>query len=191
MAIATTALAIGATTAVFSVVDGVLLRPLPFAAPDRLYQAVDVNLRGHFEAMRTNSRLADYAADLGVEAFNTRGRDWPERVSGSQVSANFFRVLGIAPLFGRDFAADADHPGATHTAILSHAYWTQQYGARRDVIGQQLLLNDVPFEIVGVMPEGFRYPSTRCSLLDSHDARPERHRRLLGPKRRRHIRAPP
>lgn len=159
MAIATTALAIGATTAVFSVVDGVLMRPLPFAAPDRLYQAVDVNLRGHFEAMRTNSRLADYAADLGVESFNTRGRDWPERISGSQVSANFFRALGVAPLFGRDFALDANRPGAAHTAILSHPYWTQQYGARRNVIGQQLLLNDVPFEIIGVMPADFRYPS--------------------------------
>ena len=159
MAIATTALAIGATTAVFSVVDGVLLRPLPFAAPDRLYHATDVDLRGHFDVLRANSRLADYAADLGVQAFNTRGRDWPERVSGTQVSANFFRVLGVGPLFGRDFADDANRPGAQRTAILSHAFWAQRYGARRDIVGQQLVLNDVPFEIVGVMPEGFQYPS--------------------------------
>jgi len=159
MAIATTALAIGATTAVFSVVDGVLLRPLPFAAPDRLYHATDVDLRGHFDVLRANSRLADYAADLGVQAFNTRGRDWPERVSGTQVSANFFRVLGVGPLFGRDFADDANRPGAQRTAILSHVFWAQRYGARRDIVGQQLVLNDVPFEIVGVMPEGFQYPS--------------------------------
>jgi predicted permease len=159
MAVATTALAVGATTAVFSVVDGVLLRPLPFAVPDRLYHAADVNLRGHFETMRTNSRLADYAADLGVQAFNTRGRDWPERISGTQVSANFLHVLGISPLIGRDFAPDANRPGTPRTAILSHAYWAQQYGARRDAIGQVLLLNDVPFQIIGVMPEGFRYPA--------------------------------
>ena len=174
MAIATTALAIGATTAVFSVVDGVLLRPLPFAAPDRLYNAKDLNLRGHFDAMHTNSRLADYAADLGLQAFNMRGRDWPERISGTQVSANYFRVLGIAPLFGRDFSPDTNRPGAPHVVILSHAFWTQRYGASHDVVGQQLVLNDTPFEIAGVMPEDFRYPSPDTAfwipmLLDPRD----------------------
>ena len=159
MALATMALAIGSATAVFSVVDGVLLRPLPFAAPDRLYHAGDVSLRGHFDVMRSNSRLAEYAADLGVRAFNTRGRDWPERVTGSQVSANFFHVLGTPPLLGRDFAAGADRPGAPRTAILSHAFWTQRYGARRDVFGRQLVLDDVQYEIIGVMPADFHYPS--------------------------------
>jgi predicted permease len=164
MAIATAALAIGATTAVFSLVDGVLLRPLPFAVPERLYHAADVNLRGHFETLRTNSRLADYAADLGVQAFNMRGRDWPERISGTQVSANFFHILGIAPLFGHDFAPDANRPGAPRTAILSHAFWAQRYGASHDALGQQLILNDVPFEIVGVMPDDFQYPSRDTAL---------------------------
>src|SRR5260370_13913501 len=103
MAMATMTLAIGSTSAVFSIVDGVLLRPLPFAAPDRLYHATDLNLRGHFDVLRSNSRLADYAAHLGLRAFNTHGQDWPERVKGSQVSANFFRVLGVAPLIGHDF----------------------------------------------------------------------------------------
>jgi predicted permease len=159
MALATMALAIGSTTAVFSVVDGVLLRPLPFAKPERLYFARFLNLRGHFDAMRSQSRLADYASYMGVQAFNLRGRDWPERVSGSQVSANFFRVLGIAPQFGRDFAPDADRPGAPHTAILSHALWQERYGGRRDVLGSQMVLNDVPYEIVGVMPDRFQFPS--------------------------------
>jgi predicted permease len=159
MALATMALAIGSTTAVFSVVDGVLLRPLPFATPERLYHATDLNLRGHYDVLRSNSRLADYAAHLGVQAFNTRGQDWPERVKGSHVSANFFRVLGVPPLFGRDFSDGADRPGAPRTAILSHAFWTQRYGARRDVLGRQLLLDDVPFEIIGVMPADFQYPS--------------------------------
>ena len=159
MALATMALAIGSTTAVFSIVDGVLLRPLPFAAPERLYHATDLSVRGHYDVLRSNSRLADHAAHLGVQAFNTRGQDWPERVQGSQVSANFFRVLGVPPLFGRDFSDGADRPGATRTAILSHAFWRQRYGARRDVLGRQLLLDDVPFEIVGVMPADFQYPS--------------------------------
>ncbi|MGD0868946.1 MAG: ABC transporter permease [Bryobacteraceae bacterium] len=159
MALATMALAIGSTTAVFSVVEGVLLRPLPFAAPERLYHATDLSVRGHFDVLRSNSRQADYAAHLGVQAFNTRGQDWPERVKGSQVSANFFRVLGVPPLFGHDFADGADRPGAPRTAILSHAFWSQRFGARRDVLGRQLLLDDVPFEIIGVMPAGFQYPS--------------------------------
>jgi predicted permease len=164
MALATMALAIGSTTAVFSVVDCVLLRPLPFAAPDRLYHATDLNLRGHFDVLRSKSALADYAANLGVQAFNTSGRDWPERIKGTQVSANFFRVLGVHLYIGRDFADGVDRPGTPRTAILSHALWTQRYGARRDVLGRQLMLDDVAYEIVGVMPAGFQYPSPDASF---------------------------
>jgi predicted permease len=159
MALVTMTLAIGSTTAVFSVVDCILLRPLPFVAPDRLYHAADLNLRGHFDVLRSKSNLADYATHLGVQAFNTRGEDWPERVRGSQVSANFLRVLGVRPEFGRDFAEGSDRPGAPRTAVLSHAFWTQRYGARRDVLGRQLVLDDVAYEIIGVMPAGFEYPS--------------------------------
>ena len=164
MALATMTLAIGSTTAVFSVVDCVLLRPLPFAAPDRLYHATDLNLRGHFDVLRSKSALADYAAHLGVQAFNTSGQDWPERVKGSQVSANFLRVLGIRPYIGHDFADGVDRPGTPRTAILSHALWAQRYGARRDVLGRQLVLDDVAYEIVGVMPAGFQYPSPDVSF---------------------------
>jgi len=164
MALLTMALGIGSTTAVFSVVDGVLIRPLPFADPDRLFHATDLNLRGHFDSVRDWSRLADYAGHLGVRAFNTRGRDWPERIQGSEVSANFFRVLGIAPMIGRDFAPSAERPGAQHTVILSHAFWEQRYAAGRDVLGRQLLLDDVPFEIIGVMPAGFGYPAPEANF---------------------------
>jgi hypothetical protein len=76
---------------------------------------------GHFDVLRSNSKPADYAADLGTRAFNMRGRDWPGHITGSQVSANLFRVLGIAPLFGRNFADHADRPEAPRTAILSNA----------------------------------------------------------------------
>ncbi len=164
MALATMTLAIGSTTAVFSVVDCVLLRPLPFAAPDRLYHATDVNLRGHFDVLRSKSGLADYAAHLGVQAFNTRGQDWPERVKGSQVSANFLRVLGIRPDMGHDFAVGSDRPGAPRAAILSHAFWVRRYGARRDVLGHQLMLDDAAYEIAGIMPAGFDYPSPDVSF---------------------------
>jgi len=174
MALATMALAIGSTTAVFSLVDGVLLRPLPFAAPERLYFASYLTLRGHFDVMRANSRLADYASYIGVETFNMRGRDWPERVSGAQVSANLFRVLGIAPQVGRDFASDADRAGAAHAIVLSHAFWQQRFGARRDVLGQEIVLNDVPYQVAGVMPDGFQFPSPEAAFwipmtLDPND----------------------
>ena len=163
-ALATLAIAIGSTTAVFTVVDRVLLRPLPYSAPDRLYYAVDVSVRGHFDTLRSNSKLADYAADLGMRTFSMRGRDWPERIAGSETSANFFRVLGIAPLFGRDFAGNADRPGAKRTAILSYAFWTERYGAEHGVLGRQLILDDLPYEIIGVMPPGFANPSPEASF---------------------------
>ncbi len=163
MALATMALGIGSTTAVFSLIDGVLIRPLPFTAPDRLFHANDVGMRGPFDTLRANSRLADYAAHFGVRAFNTAGRDWPERVKGSEVSANFFHVLGASPLFGRTFAEGEDRPGRLRVAVLSHRFWVERYAAP-DVIGQQLMLDEAAYEIIGVMPPGFQYPAPAANF---------------------------
>src|SRR5260370_8661525 len=110
IALATIALGIGSTTAVFSLIDAVLIRSLPYAAPDRLFFAAEVGMRGPFDILRANSRLADYAAYLGVRAFNSTGRDWPERLKGSEHSAHFFSVLGVTPLVGRTFAEGEDRP---------------------------------------------------------------------------------
>jgi predicted permease len=164
MALATMALGIGSTTAVFSVIDGVFIRPLPFPAPERLFHARDVGMRGPFDTLRANSRMADYAAHLGVRAFNTPGRDWPERVKGSEVSANFFQVLGVGPLFGRTFAEGEDRPGKPRVVVLSHAFWVQHYEARPEAIGQQLTLDETAREIVGVMPPGFYYPAPEARI---------------------------
>ena len=164
IALATMAVGIGSTTAVFSVIDRVLIRPLPYAAPDRLFHARDLGMRGPFDMMRSNSRLADYAAHFGVRAFNTTGRDWPERLKGSEVSANIFQVLGVSPLVGRTFAEGEDRPGKLRKVVLSHDLWMQRYGGRADVIGQPLMLDEAGYEIVGVMPSGFRYPSPEVSL---------------------------
>ena len=157
MALATMALGIGSTTAVFSLVDGVLIRPLPFPEPQRLFSA-DVGMRGPFDVLRANSRLADCAAHMGVRAFNTAGREWPERVKGSEVSANLFRVLGTAPQLGRGFADGEDRPGKQRVVVLSHAFWVQRYNARPDVVGKPLMLDEAAYEIVGVMPPRFQYP---------------------------------
>jgi predicted permease len=164
MALAAMSLGIASTTAVFSLIDGVLLRPLPFPAPDRLFDASDVGMRGPFDTMRANSRLASYAALLGVRAFNTTGRDWPERWKGVEVSANFFDVLGVSPQRGRTFAEGEDRPGKTHVVVLSHAFWQQRFAARSEVLGQPFLLDEIPYEIIGVMPPGFQYPSPEVNF---------------------------
>ncbi len=159
IALATMALGIGSTTAVFSLIDGVLLRPLPFADQERLFYASDVGMRGPFAILRANSRMADYAAYIGARSFNTSGRDWPERVKGCEVSANFFRVLKASPLLGNTFAEGDDRPGTSRKVPLSHEFWEQRYGARRDVVGQRVTLDEAVYEIIGVMPSGFQYPT--------------------------------
>jgi putative ABC transport system permease protein len=164
IALAAMALGIGSTTAVFSLADGILIRPLPFARPERLFHAVDVAMRGPFDTLRANSRLAEYAAYLGVRAFNTVGRDGPERLKGCEVSANFFEVLGSSPLLGRTFAEGEDRPGRLRVVVLSHDFWVQRYGAQPDVIGQQLTLDEANYEIAGVMTVGFRYPSAAANF---------------------------
>ncbi|HXB75118.1 MAG TPA: ABC transporter permease [Candidatus Acidoferrales bacterium] len=164
MALAAMSLGIGSTTAVFSLIDGVLLRPLPFPAPDRLFNAGDVGMRGPFDTLCANSRLAFYAAHLGVRAFNTAGRDWPERWKGIETSANFFQVLGVSPLRGRTFADGEDRPGKLRVVVLSHAFWAQRFQARPDAIGQKFMLDEAPYEIIGVMPAGFQYPSPEVNF---------------------------
>jgi predicted permease len=158
-ALATMALAIGSTTAVFSLIDGVLIRPLPFADPGRLYNASDLGMRGPFDVMRANSRLADYAAYLALRSFNIAGREFPERIKGCQVSANFFQVLCVSPLIGQTFSPTDERPGSPRIAVLSHDFWMARYGGRADVLGQPLILDEVGFRIVGVMPAGFNHPS--------------------------------
>jgi putative ABC transport system permease protein len=174
IALATIAIGIGSTSAVFSLIDEILVRPLPFPSQDRLFYAVDVGMRGPFDVLRTNSRLADYAAYWGVRAFTTTRGDWPERVKGCAVSANFFTMLGVSPLVGHTFAEGDDRQGRLKKVVLSHDFWVQQFGARRDVIGQQLNLDEASWEIVGVMPPGFQYPTMTAAnfwiplMLDPH-----------------------
>jgi predicted permease len=166
MAIATIALGIGSTTAVFSIVDTVLLRPLPYPEPGRLVLVEGIGMPGPFEAMRATSRLADYAGWQGVEAFNllTPGSPQPERIRGSRVSANLFDVLRVKPLVGRTFRPEESRPGLTRVVVLSYAFWQTRCGAREDIVGQQIILDDQPHEVAGVMPPDFRFPSPEVLL---------------------------
>jgi predicted permease len=168
-AIVTLALAIGATTAIFTVVDTLLLRPLPFPQADRLVQIVR-SYNGEYSQSASTPKFMHWRREgqqvfhevaacsaLG-SAFTLIDSGQPERIPGALVSAGFFEVMGVQPMLGRVFRDDEDLPGGPRLVILSHAFWTNRFGARRDIIGQAITLNTVPYTVIAVMPDGFRYP---------------------------------
>ena len=159
--IGTMALGIGANTAVFSVVNGVLLRPLPYANSDHLVVLRQARPRAGIADIGLSALdIDDYrhsrsVADVGefhTMWFILLGRNEPERVSTEVVSANFFDVLGIRPLYGRTFVAADDRPGAPAVLVLSHAYWMRSFGGDPGVVGRVFRMNDRPHTVVGVMP---------------------------------------
>ncbi|HEV2498407.1 MAG TPA: ABC transporter permease [Terriglobia bacterium] len=164
VAIITLALGIGANTAMFSVVYGVLLRPLPYPHPDRIamlsrtYRGqVDYPAFGSREFAFWQERRKPFAylsasTDVG---FNLAGGSHAERVEGLRVSSEYFHVLGIQPVLGRDFRAEEDRLGGANVVILSNGLWRTQFGADPRVIGKAILLDGNPYTVVGVMPAGF------------------------------------
>ena len=157
VAVLTLTLGIGANTAIFSVIRGVLLRPLPFPEPDRLVLAVEMVGRGRsgvtapdFTDWRAQSRGLDIAALATYDA-NLTGIDEPERVTAARVTANYFATLRIRPLLGRVFTPDEEPVGGAHITVLSHGFWGRRFGADSSVVGRSLTLDDVPYTIVGVM----------------------------------------
>jgi putative ABC transport system permease protein len=165
--ILTLALGIGGTTAMFSVVNAVLLRPLPFPEADRLVMVWEdasgigfpqnTPAPGNFQSWRSQVTLFEGMAAVDERAFNLTGHGEPEKVEGRGVTAGFFDVLGVAPALGRAFRSDEDAPGAGAVAILSDGLWRRRFGADPAVLGRALLLNGERFEIVGVMPRGFQF----------------------------------
>jgi predicted permease len=167
-AILTLALCIGANTAIFTIVDRVLLRALPFPEPSRLVQVTThFDKSGDDETGQTGGtwevlRAGVTAVDLAVTAgeFSSTGvnmvvHDHPEYVKQQRVSAGFFRVLGIAPELGREFTEDEDRPTGPAVAVLSHALWARVFNADPDAIGKSVSLRGQPYTIVGVMPASF------------------------------------
>ena len=157
VAVLTLTLGIGANTAIFSVIRGVLLRPLPFPEPERLMLAVGV-IGGRragvtapdFIDWRAGSRTLDLAAMTTYNA-NLTGIDEPERVTAARVTANYFTVLGVRPLLGRAFTPEEEPEGGAHVVALTEAFWRNRLGADSSVLGRTLMLDDVPYTIVGVM----------------------------------------
>lgn len=166
-ALVTLALGIGATSAIFSVVRAVLLAPLPYAEPDRRvliwsrWVGFDKTWLSNQEVMdyRAQSRTLSAVAAWGTDQQNLTGDGDPVRVGVGTVTANTFEVLGAAPLIGRTIRAEEDVPNGASVVVVSHRLWQARYGGDADIIGRTVLLDDVPFEVVGVMPEGFRLPT--------------------------------
>jgi len=157
VAVLTLTLGIGANTAIFSVIRGVLLRPLPFPEPDRLMLAVGVigSQRAGVTApdfidWRAGSRTLDLAAMTTYNA-NLTGIEEPERVTAARVTANYFAVLGVRPLLGRVFTPDEEPDGAPHVVVVTEGFWRNRLGGDSSALGRTLTLDDVPYTIVGVM----------------------------------------
>jgi len=168
VAVLTLALGIGANTAVFSVVDAVLLRPLPYPEPQQIVQ-ISLLYRGQPRSIGFSARQFDFwkshrepfqelAATTEV-GFNLGGASRPERVSALRVSSGYFRLLGVAPELGREFLPDEDRTGGPNVAMLSYALWERDFGADPRVIGRSITLDGAPFTVVGVMPSGFESTS--------------------------------
>jgi predicted permease len=161
VAIAVIAIGIGANTAVFSIVDAALLRPLPFADPSRLYVIAGVNAKrgidgasfsypSFVELQSRDSHLAGLAA-VANERFNATGGDRPEQLTGARVSASFFDVLGVSAAAGRTFMTAEDVPGAPAVAVVGRRYWTRRFGHSVGVVGATLTLNGAPLTVVGAL----------------------------------------
>ena len=166
IAVLTLALGIGANTAIFSIVNAVILRPFPYQAPERL---VIIQERGNagggfspsypnFVDWRAqNTAFEAISAVRGNESFNFTGAGEPERLQGRLVSAEFFSLLGVKPLLGRDFHAEEDRPGATPAVILSYGLWRRRFGNDLSILGKQLTLNNLSYIVVGITPANFQY----------------------------------
>src|SRR5262245_23309734 len=160
----TLALGIGANTAVFSLVDGVLLRPLPYPTPEHLVSVTGTYPNGAFAAMRQQMQTLDVAAYADGHSFNLIGLGETVRLPGTLVSAELFTVLGVRPAVGRAFRQGEDAAGHDRFVILSHALWQQRFGSDPAVVGRSIGVQGVRREIVGVMPEDFRFPSAKTQL---------------------------
>jgi predicted permease len=167
IAILTLALGIGANTAIFSIVDAVLLRPLPFKNPSRLvmlneslkslgFPEVPASPPDIAVIERTQKSFTSIGA-FQNKYFDVSGGGEPERVTAARVSASIFPMLGVYPLFGRTYTELEDKPGV-HVALLSYGLWQRRYAGRPNIVGQTIDLDRIPYTVIGVMPKNFQFP---------------------------------
>ena len=184
VAVLTLALGIGANTAIFSVINGVLLRPLPYSDPDRLVTVCQSSVkRGFSQVVVTPATLRDWReqnsafAELGgqiYESVNLTGVERPEHLHAAWTTPNYFSVFGVPPLMGRTFVADDKPPGGHRVAVLSYGLWHRNFGSDRSAIGQSITLNGLNYTVVGVMPRHFKiYQPATVFGLPTGDVQPQ------------------
>ena len=158
IAVLTLALGIGANTALFSVVNGVLLNPLPFPNPDRLvavysktteFQESSISYPNFLDWVKDNHSFSKLGA-FRSEEYNMTGEGEPERLHGQMISADFFPALGVNPILGRYFLPEEDKPGAAPVAIIGDGLWKRKFGLSRDVLGKRIALNGKGYTVIGV-----------------------------------------
>ncbi len=190
VAILTLALGIGANTAIFSVVNAVLIRPLPYVEPDQLVTIRSVNSEWeHSDVPRLqymwnrgySPSMMDYRDWIGMNSsfqalgafidgeFTLTGAERPERVGGARVTSGLFSTLGVGPLLGRTLVADEDDVGASAAVVLSHRLWKRSFAGDDGIVGRTITLNDHQYAVVGVMPSGFYFPHPAIELWTTMD----------------------
>src|SRR5262245_115997 len=165
IAVVTLALGVGANTAIFSIVNALLLRPLPYAEAERLVLLAERSRDGarngapypNFADWRTRAQSFAGMAMSRPESFNLTGVDKSMRLSGRMVNWNFFSLLGLQPQLGRLFTEADDRYGASRTVVLSHGFWQRHFGGAADVIGKTVFLTSETYTVIGVAPPGFEY----------------------------------
>src|SRR5215831_5654107 len=171
-AVLTLALGIGASTAIFSLVNAIVLRPLPFRDPDRLMWVTSRRSSPgdmpfslpDFLDVRDQNRTLESIAAYGNWSSTLTGHDDPERLAGIRISANAFEMLGVQAQAGRALRASDDTPGQEHVVVLSDALWRRRFGADRNVVGRTIVLSDAVYTVVGVLPRDFIFPIPTAEL---------------------------
>jgi len=193
IAVLTLALGIGANTAIFSVVNGVLLKPLPYREPERLVHIYrmqppvsrsPVSRPAWFDFSGQQQVFSEFAAHYG-ETFNLTGVDEAERINGRRVTGNFFTLFGLRPALGRFLSAEDDRPGSPRVALISHGLWQRRFGGEAGIIGSAIKLNGETHTIVGVAPPEFRFPDrveiwTPARLAESQQGRGNNYLMMVG-----------
>lgn len=174
VAVVTLALGIGANTAIFSLVNSILLRPLPFREPDRVVRLIQASpqlgldtwgvSQADFAAYREQNRSLESIALFNSSAINLTGSGEPERLPFTSVTADFFKVLGVNPVLGRTFVEGEDAEGKNLVCVISHRFWQRRFAGDPNIVGKMVSLNNIPTQVVGVMPADFKFPRLEIAL---------------------------
>jgi putative ABC transport system permease protein len=177
VAVITLALSIGANTAMFSMVDGVLMRPLPFKDPQQLYTLWERNSKmgyeqsppaaGNFRDWRDHNTVFEQIAAFDAsKTFNMAGAGTPGRVDGAAVSPSLFELLGVKPELGRTFSSEEDQPGQGRVVILGYGLWRRRFNADPSIVGKTVSIDGKDCTVIGVMPAGFQFPGNTGTILN-------------------------